>query len=84
MMSIQNAAKLRVWAGELFLTVLGATFIFSAVPMLSQTSATPQAAPSVVQPNVKLVIGADTIKNNSTGTLSVVGSSLKFATGLMS
>ena len=80
MISIQHAAKLRVWAEVLFLPVLGATFIFSAVPMRSQTSGTPQAAPSVVQPNVKLVIGADTIKNNSTGTLSVVGSSLKFAT----
>jgi len=34
----------------------------------------------VVQPNVKLLIGGETIQKNSKGTLSVVGSSLRFAT----
>jgi hypothetical protein len=35
----------------------------------------------VVQTNVKLVMGGETLKNNSVGTLSVVGSSLQFASG---
>ena len=34
----------------------------------------------MVQANVKLVIGGETIKKSSKGTLSIVGSSLKFTT----
>jgi hypothetical protein len=56
-----------------FFLVVGASLMFFSAP------ARGQAAPSVVQSDVKLVIGGDTIKNNSVGTLSVVGSSLQFA-----
>jgi hypothetical protein len=79
-MSIQSeVANPSLRARGLFLLVVGALFTLFAVPLRSQTSDTPQAA-SVVEPNVKLVIGGDTVKNNSTGTLSVVGSLLEFAT----
>jgi hypothetical protein len=68
------------WARGLFLLAVVASFILSPVPARSQPSGTLQEAPSVVQPSVKLVIGGETIKKNSKGTLSVVGNSLKFAT----
>ena len=60
---------------------VGAPLLFSPVPAHGQAAGTPPAAPSVVQTDVKLVIGGETVKNNSVGTLSVVGSSLQFATG---
>jgi len=61
---------------------LGAFFLAVGVfLMFSSAPARGQAAASVVQTDVKLVIGGDTIKNNSVGTLSVVGSSLQFASG---
>jgi hypothetical protein len=56
------------------------TVFFAAIPARGQTAATSQPAPGLVQTNVKLVIGGQTIKNNSQGTLSVVGNSLQFAT----
>jgi hypothetical protein len=68
-MSIQN-----VTARGLYLLAVVACFILSAAPARSQE------APSVVQPNVKLVIGGEPIKKSSKGTLSIVGNSLKFAT----
>jgi hypothetical protein len=78
-MSIQNAvARPRNWGRGLFSLVVGAYFVFSGAPAHSQTSDASPAAPSVTEPNVKLVIGGNTVKNNSTGTLSVVGSSLQF------
>jgi hypothetical protein len=55
-------------------------FILSPVPARSQPSGTPKVTPSVTQPNVKLVIGGETIQKSSKGTLSIVGSSLQFAT----
>ena len=55
--------------------------MFSPVPARGQAAGTSPAAPSVVQTGVKLVIGGETVKNNSVGTLSVVGSSLQFAAG---
>jgi hypothetical protein len=55
--------------------------MFFPTPARGQAAGTPQAAPSVAQPDVKLVIGGESIKNNSVGALSVVGSSLQFAAG---
>jgi hypothetical protein len=92
LMSIPNAivdlatnsfrgARARTWPRGLFLLAVGAPLMFFPAPANSQDAGTPQGAPSVVQTDVKLVIGGDTIKNNSQGTLSVVGSSLQFATG---
>jgi hypothetical protein len=94
MMSIQNpivnvsvatnsfrGARAPIWARGLFLLAVGAPLLFFPAPARGQAAGTPQAAPSVVQTDVKLVIGGETIKNNSEGTLSVVGSSLQFATG---
>jgi hypothetical protein len=74
-----QTTRLRVWARGLVLLAVGAFIVLPPVPARSQPSGTPQGAPSVVQPDVKLVIGGETIKNNSKGTLSVVGSSLQFA-----
>src|ERR1700704_723391 len=74
-MSIQNVIRAR---GLLFLAVV--SIILSPMPARSHQSGPPQAAPSVVQPNVKLVLGGETVKNNSKGTLLVEASSLKFAT----
>jgi len=54
--------------------------MFSAKPARSQASGAGAAAPSVTQPDVQLVIGGGTVKDNSKGTLSVVGSSLEFVT----
>jgi hypothetical protein len=73
--------RARSWARGLFLLAVGAPLMFFTAPASGQDAGTPQAAPSVVQTDVKLVIGGDTIKNNSQGTLSVVGSSLQFVTG---
>ena len=76
-----RAARPRVWARGLFLLAFGAPLMFSPVPAHGQAADTPAAAPSVVQTDVKLVIGGETVKNNSVGTLSVVGSSLWFTAG---
>lgn len=72
-MSIQNER-----ARGLYLLAVAACFILTPAPARSQ-SGTPQETPSVVQANVKLVIGGETLKKSSKGTLSVVGSSLRFA-----
>ena len=80
-MSIQNlATKPGFRARGPFLLVISAPFLFLAAPARSQTSDAPQTTPSVTLPNVKLVIGGDTVKNNATGTLSVVGNVLQFTT----
>jgi len=76
-----RSARPRNRARSLFLLAIGAPLMFFPTPVRGQAAATPQAAPSVVQTDVKLVIGGEKIKNNSVGTLSVVGSSLQFATG---
>lgn len=76
-----RAARPRVWARGLFLLAVGAPLMFSPVPARGQAAGTSPAAPSVVQTGVKLVIGGETVKNNSVGTLSIVGSSLQFAAG---
>ena len=76
-----RAPRPRVWAPELFLLAVGAPLMFSPVLARGQAAGTSPDAPSVVQTDVKLVIGGETIKNNSKGTLSVVGSSLQFAAG---
>jgi hypothetical protein len=62
------------------LYLLAVLAVLSPAPARSQQSGAPQEAPSVVQLNVKLVIGGEPIKKSSKGTLSIVGSSLKFAT----
>jgi hypothetical protein len=69
-----------MWPRGLFLLVAGALFLMSPAPARSLPSGTPQDTPSVVQPDVKLVIGAETVKNYSKGTLSVVANSLQFTT----
>jgi hypothetical protein len=76
-----RAARPCVWVRGLFLLAVGAPLMLSPVPTNCQAAGTPPAAPSVVQTDVKLVIGGETVKNNSVGTLSVVGSSLQFAAG---
>ena len=73
-----RAPKLRALVRGLFLS-LGMAVMFSSALAHGQASDTPQSAPSVVQANVKLVIGGQTIKKNSRVTLSVVGSSLHIA-----
>jgi hypothetical protein len=70
-----RGTRARIWARGLFLLTAGASL------MLFSASARGQAAPSVAQTDVKVVIGGDKIKNNSVGTLSVVGSALQFAAG---
>src|SRR5208283_308828 len=79
-MGMQNATWPRVWVRGLFLLGVVAFFISITKLARSQTSITSPAAASVVQTDVKLVIGSDTIKNNSKVTLSVVGSTLHAAT----
>jgi len=80
-MNFFRAAGLRSWApGLFFLLLVSCLMFFPATPARGQAAAASQSAPSVVQANVKLVIGGHTIKNNSVGTLSIVGNSLEFAT----
>ncbi len=91
-MSIQNsvvnasgttnfrAARPCIWVRGFLLLAIGAPLTFFTTSARGQAAGTPPAAPSVVQPDVKLVIGGEKIKNGSHGTLSVVGSSLLFAT----
>jgi hypothetical protein len=77
-----RAARPRPWTREFFLMLLiavGSYLMFCPAPTRAQVADAAQPAPSVVQANVKLVIGGDTVKNNSEGTLSVVGNSLQFA-----
>jgi len=76
-----RAARPGMWARGLFFLAVGAPLMLFPALASSQAADTPQAAPSVVQTDVKLVIGGEKIKNGSHGTLSVVGSSLRFATG---
>ena len=76
-----RAARPRVWARGLFLLAVGVPLLFSPVPARGQAAGTSPATPSVVQTDVKLVIGGETVKNHSMGTLSVVGNSLQFAAG---
>jgi len=76
-----RAPRPRVWGRGLFLLAVGAPLMFSPVPARGQAVGTSPAAPSAIQTDVKLVIGGETVKNNSVGTLSVVGSSLQFAAG---
>ena len=88
-----RGARARSWARAVFLRLrlpllllllaVGASLIFSPAAARGQAATTPEGAPSVVQTDVKLVIGGETIKNNSTGTLSVVGNSLQFVTCLL-
>ncbi|MFI5096023.1 MAG: hypothetical protein ACHQIK_21595 [Candidatus Acidiferrales bacterium] len=70
----------RIWTRGLFLLAVGVPLLFFPGPARGQAAGAPPAAPSVVQTDIKLVIGGETIKKNSEGTLSVVGSSLQFAT----
>ena len=70
----------RAWVRGLFFLLVGAPLMSSPVPTHGQAAETPPAAPSVVQTDVKLVMGGVTVKNNSVGTLSVIGSVLQFAT----
>jgi hypothetical protein len=79
-----GAPRPGMWARGLFLLAVVATLMFfsALTPARGQTAGAAQAAPSVVQTDVKLVIGGgEKIKNGSHGTLSVVGSSLQFSTG---
>jgi hypothetical protein len=76
-----RAVRPRVWARGLFLLAVGAPLLFCAAPVRGQAAATPPADSSVTQPEVKLVIGGEGVKNNTVGTLSVVGNSLEFTAG---
>lgn len=76
-----RGARARLRPQGLFLLAVGAPLMFFPAPARGQTAGTPQAPPAVVLKNARLVIGGETIKNNSEGTLSVVDSSLQFATG---
>ena len=76
-----RGARARTWARGLFLLAVGAPFMFFPALARGQAAGTPKVVPSVVQTDVKLAIGGDTIKNNSVGTLSVVGSELQFTNG---
>jgi hypothetical protein len=76
--SFSRAVRSGVWARALFLLAVGAPFMFS---QMTPHRAAGTDAPSVVQTEVKLVIGGETVKNNSVGTLSVVGNSLLFTKG---
>jgi hypothetical protein len=58
---------------------LGWSLVSCPTPARGQAAGVSQSAPSVVQANVKLVIGGNTVKSNSEGTLSVMGDSLQFA-----
>jgi hypothetical protein len=60
--------------------LLSASLAFWSAQAGAQSSSTSQPAPSVVQSDVKLVIGGGTIKDNSNVTLSIVGSALHIAT----
>jgi len=81
-----RAVRPRIWASGLSFLVTGLSLVFftavffTATPARGQAAASSQPAPSVVQTNVKLVIGGQAVKNSSQGTLSVVGNSLQFAT----
>jgi hypothetical protein len=78
-----RAARPRLATRGIFLMLviaLGSSLMFFSASARAQAAAASPSAPSVEQANVKLVIGGDTVKNNSEGTLSVVGSSLQFAT----
>src|SRR5271168_5030277 len=77
--NFSRATRPRVQAGGLSCLVLGSLLIFFLTPARGQATGS-QPAPNVVQADVKLVIGGETIKNNSEGTLSVTGNSLQFAT----
>jgi hypothetical protein len=73
--------KPRVWARGLFILAVGATLMFCPAPARGQAAGATPADSSVTQPEVKLVIGGEAVKNNSVGTLSVVGNSLEFTSG---
>jgi len=70
-----------VGARFLFLIAMGAALTFSSVVVQGQTTDATQPPQRLVQTDVKLVIGGDTIKNNSRVTLTVMGSSLYIAFG---
>ncbi|MGC2151053.1 MAG: hypothetical protein WA618_03360, partial [Terriglobales bacterium] len=76
-----QAVRPRVWMRGLFLLAVGAPLMFCPAPARGQAAATPPADSSVTQPEVKLVIGGEGVKNNTVGTLSVVGNSLEFTAG---
>jgi len=58
---------------------VGVTVMWSLAPAHGQAVDTPAASASVVQAKAQLIVGGERIKNNSKGTLSVVGSALQFA-----
>ena len=76
-----RAVRPPVWARGLLFLAVSAPWMFSAVPARGQAAGTSPGVPSVVQTDVKLVIGGETVKNNSVGTLSIAGNSLQFAAG---
>ena len=67
-----------IWTRGLFLAVVSTSLMLSPVLTRGQAADKPQmAASAVLQAPVQLVVGGQSIKNNSKGTLSVVGSSLQ-------
>jgi len=73
-----RAGKPHIWVHGLFLAVLSASLMLSPVLAHGQAAdAPPVAASDVLQAQVQLVVGGQSIRNNSKGTLSVVGNSLQ-------
>jgi len=73
-----RAGEPRIWVHGLFLAVVIASLMLSAVLAHGQAADAPSvAANEALQAQVQLVVGGQSIKNNSKGTLSVVDSSLQ-------
>ena len=73
-----RASRPHIWVHGLFLAVVSASLILSTVLAHGQAVDSSAIAPSeVLQAQVQLVVGGQSIKNNSKGRLSVVGDSLQ-------
>ncbi len=74
-----GAGKHHIWVHRFFLAVVSASLTLSMVLAHGQAADAPMAAASDgLQAQAQLVVGGQNIKNNSKGTLSVVGNSLQF------
>ena len=74
------AGRPRIWARGLFFAIVSASLPLCPMRANGQApDASPVAATNVLRAQAQLVVGGQSIKNNSKGTLSVMGSSLQFA-----
>jgi len=67
-----------IWASRLFVVAIGACLMSSPVPAHGQAVDASPSTTSGVRAQAQLVVGGQSVKNNSKGILSVVGSSLQF------